>query len=105
PQMILNRSVANEVRAPFRRVVDFSRLGAAVAALVPALAMTFVAAFASPAQAEKLPLERLFSAPDLSGASMRGVKISPDGKLVAYLRARADDKDRFDLWAYDVSQS
>jgi dipeptidyl-peptidase-4 len=33
---------------------------------------------------------------------LRGVEISPDGKLVAYLRAREDDKDRFDLWAYDV---
>src|ERR1043165_5312500 len=50
----------------------------------------------------KLPLERLFSAPDLSGPTLRGVKISPDGKLIAYLRARDDDKDRFDLWAYDV---
>ncbi|MBC8025205.1 MAG: S9 family peptidase [Steroidobacteraceae bacterium] len=49
-----------------------------------------------------LPLERLFAAPDLSGPTLRGVKISPDGKLVAYLRARDDDKDRFDLWAYDV---
>ncbi len=54
------------------------------------------------AQAEKLPLERLFAAPDLNGPVLRGVKISPDGKLVAYLRAREDDKDRFDLWAYDV---
>jgi dipeptidyl-peptidase-4 len=54
------------------------------------------------AYSSDLPLERLFSAPDLSGASLRGVEISPDGKLIAYLRARADDKDRFDLWAYDV---
>ena len=30
------------------------------------------------------------------------MKISPDGRLIAYLRARDDDKDRFDLWAYDV---
>jgi dipeptidyl-peptidase-4 len=56
-----------------------------------------------PAQSGKLPLERLFTAPDLSGPSLRGVKISPDGRLVAYLQARGDDKDRFDLWAYDVS--
>ena len=35
-------------------------------------------------------------------AALRGVKISPDGKLVAYLKARDDDKDRFDLWAFDV---
>jgi len=57
----------------------------------------------APAHSGKLPLERLFAAPDLSGPSLRGVKISPDGRLVAYLQARGDDKDRFDLWAYDVS--
>ena len=37
--------------------------------------------------------------------TLRGVKISPDGRLVAYLRARDDDKDRFDLWAFDVRDS
>ena len=58
---------------------------------------------ALPATAGKLTLERLFAAPDLSGPTLRGVKISPDGKLIAYLRARDDDKDRFDLWAYDVA--
>jgi len=56
----------------------------------------------TPAQSGKLPLERLFSAPDLSGPTLRGIKVSPDGRLVAYLRARDDDKDRYDLWAYDV---
>ena len=100
--MKLNSSVANDVRVPVRRAVDFSRFGAGLLALVPVLALALAAA---PARAEKLPLERLFSAPDLSGPSMRGVELSPDGKLVAYLRARADDKDRFDLWAYDVGQS
>ena len=60
---------------------------------------------AAPSYAELLPLERLFSAPDLNGPGLRGVKISPDGKLVAYLKARADDKDRFDLWAYDITRA
>ncbi|HEU4591396.1 MAG TPA: DPP IV N-terminal domain-containing protein, partial [Steroidobacteraceae bacterium] len=66
--------------------------------------MVAVAAMMSgvPAWAGKLPLERLFAAPDLSGPSLRNVKISPDGRLIAYLRARDDDKDRYDLWAYDV---
>ena len=58
---------------------------------------------ASGAHAEKLTLERIFSAPDVSGPSLRNVKISPSGNLIAYLRARDDDKDRFDLWAYDVT--
>ena len=39
-----------------------------------------------PPGAGKLPLERLFAAPDLSGPALRGVKISPDGRLVAYLQ-------------------
>ena len=100
--MKLTSSVANDVRVPFRRAVDFSRFGAVLLTLFPTLALVFAS---PPARAEKLSLERLFSAPDLSGPSMRGVEISPDGKLVAYLRARADDKDRFDLWAYDVRLS
>ena len=70
-----------------------------------ALALALAATLAAPARAEKLTLERLFAAPDLSGPSLRGVKISPDGRLVAYLKAREDDKDRFDLWAFDVRQS
>ena len=99
--MILNGSVANGARAASRRVVCSSRLGG----LGFALAAVLVAAAPAPARAEKLTLERLFAAPDLSGPSLRGVEISPDGKLIAYLRAREDDKDRFDLWAFDVRAS
>jgi dipeptidyl-peptidase 4 len=95
--MILNGSVTNGVRAPVRRDVLSFRLGAA---FVGAILMSLLAL---PVSAGKLPLERLFAAPDLSGPTLRGVKISPDGKLIAYLRARDDDKDRFDLWAYDVA--
>ncbi|HEY6123075.1 MAG TPA: DPP IV N-terminal domain-containing protein [Steroidobacteraceae bacterium] len=89
------------MRATFRRDVIIPRFGAALAALSLVLGI----AFAAPAHAEKLALERLFAAPDLAGSNLRGVEISPDGGLVAYLRARDDDKDRFDLWAFDVRQS
>src|SRR5688572_6481397 len=99
--MKLNRSVSNGVRAPVRRALIFSRFGATLVALSLALAITL----AAPARGEKLTLERLFAAPDLSGPTLRGVEISPDGRLVAYLKAREDDKDRFDLWAFDVRQS
>jgi dipeptidyl-peptidase-4 len=67
-----------------------------------ALALACTLLLTAPAWPGKLPLERLFSAPDLSGPTLRGVKISPDGQLVAYLQGRGDDKDRYDLWAYDV---
>src|SRR6187549_3931726 len=98
--MILNGSVAKALRSTFRSAVYFPRLGAAF--VLSALGLL---ATPAPAQAEKLSLERLFAAPDLTGPNLRGVKISPDGRLVAYLRARDDDKDRFDLWAFDVRDS
>src|SRR4051794_2901989 len=56
------------------------------------------------AQAEKLSIERMFAAPDLSGATLRSPQISPDGRLVAYLRGAERNKDRLDLWAYDLSK-
>jgi len=52
--------------------------------------------------AEKLSIQRLFAAPDLSGPTLRAAKISPDGRLVAYLRGSEQNKDRLDLWAYDM---
>jgi dipeptidyl-peptidase 4 len=90
-------SVTKGMRAAVRRGAVSFRVGAALALAL----LTLV--FGSPAHSGKLPLERLFAAPDLSGPTLRGVKISPDGGLVAYLRARDDDKDRYDLWAYDVT--
>src|SRR5882757_2865472 len=58
----------------------------------------------SVSKAEKLTIDRLFSAPDLSGASLRAPQISPDGRLVAYLKGTERNKDRMDLWAYDIAQ-
>ena len=52
---------------------------------------------------ERLTLERLFSGPDLAGASLRGARFSPDGKLVTYLQGSAESKDRLDLWAHDIA--
>lgn len=78
--------------------------------LLPALlwGLTTVAAgaqSATTAPAERLTLERLFAAPDLSGASLRSPRLSPDGRLVVYLRGADDDINRFDLWACDISQA
>jgi dipeptidyl-peptidase 4 len=52
---------------------------------------------------DKLTLERVFASPDLNGASPRGAKLSPDGKYLTLLRNRADEKERFDLWAMDTA--
>ncbi len=51
---------------------------------------------------ESLTIERIFAAPDLSGASLRGARFSPDGKLITYLQGKATNKDRLDIWAYDT---
>lgn len=54
------------------------------------------------AGAEMLTIDRIFAAPDLSGASLRSPQISPDGHYVAYLRGSDRNKDRLDLWGYDI---
>ena len=43
--------------------------------------------------------ERVFANPSLAGPVARGVTLSPDGQLVAFLRSREDDVDVLDLWA------
>lgn len=75
--------------------------------LAPLMA-SFISSLTPVAQAEtshteKLTIERMFAAPDLSGASLRSPQISPDGRLVAYLRGAERNKDRLDLWAYDIA--
>ena len=46
--------------------------------------------------------ERLYASPSLSGPAPRGVKFSPDGKRVTFLKGRLDEQDRLDLWQFDV---
>jgi dipeptidyl-peptidase-4 len=60
--------------------------------------------FTTVSKAEKLTIERMFSAPDLSGPSLRAPQISPDGRLVTYLKGAEHNKDRLDLWAYDIAK-
>ena len=55
------------------------------------------------ARAGELTLERVFASPDLNGSQPQSLKLSPDGKYVTLLRNRADERERFDLWAMDTS--
>jgi dipeptidyl-peptidase-4 len=57
---------------------------------------------AAPAPAGKLTLARVFGSPDLSGSQPRALKLSPDGSLLTFLRPRADERERSDLWARDT---
>ncbi|MEM1148835.1 MAG: S9 family peptidase [Pseudomonadota bacterium] len=50
-----------------------------------------------------LTIERLYTAPNLSGPTPNAVKYSPDGRRVTFLKARADEASRFDLWQFDVA--
>jgi dipeptidyl-peptidase-4 len=52
--------------------------------------------------ADELTIDRLFAAPDLNGAALRGLRFSPDNGRVTWLQGAADDKDRLDLWEYDL---
>ncbi len=56
---------------------------------------------AIPQAAMPLTIERVFASPSLNGAVPRGVKLSPDGRWLTVLRARADDRERYDLWGFD----
>ena len=52
--------------------------------------------------APALSFERVFASPGLDGPAPRQVKLSPDGRYLTLLRNRADDRDRYDLWGYDI---
>ena len=71
--------------------------------LIVAAVPLLLAATAVPALARDLPIERVFSSPSLSGPTPRKARLSPDGRWVTLLKNRADDKDRFDLWAIDTA--
>ena len=67
------------------------------------LAPTLLACAAVTApQAAELTIDRLFDAPALSGPSITGLKISPDGSRVTFLQGKPNDKDRLDLWEYNI---
>ncbi len=67
--------------------------------LLPAL---IGCAVASGPHAAELTIDRLFDAPALAGPTIMGLKVSPDGARVTYLKGKAGDKDRLDLWEYDL---
>ncbi len=56
------------------------------------------------AAAELLTLERIFASPDLSGSSLRALKMSPDGQRVTFLQGKTENKDQYDLWEYHIAE-
>ena len=77
----------------------------AFAALTASLSL-MPAAFAdtpAPVRAETLTLEALAGDAPLSGPSLVKPKVAPDGSRVTFLRGKERDKNRLDLWAYDIA--
>ncbi len=85
---------ANETPASVRAM----RNKLLVSTLFLAALSPFTAASAQTDPAVLTP-ERVFANPSLAGPVARGVTLSPDGELVAFLRSREDDVDVLDLWA------
>ncbi|MDZ4760753.1 MAG: DPP IV N-terminal domain-containing protein, partial [Alphaproteobacteria bacterium] len=69
--------------------------------IIMALAVGLAAA--DGAHAERLTAARVFADPGLSGPTARGVKLSPDGQSVSWIRPRPEDARITDLWIADVS--
>ena len=69
--------------------------------LAPALV---ACAAATAPHAAELTIDRLFDAPALAGPTIVGLKISPDGSRITYLQGKSEDKDRLDLWEYNLRE-
>ena len=73
-----------------------------IAAVAVMLAAPALAEDAMPEQTPTLSFERVFASPGLDGPAPRQVKLSPDGRYLTLLRNRAEDRERYDLWGYDI---
>ncbi len=66
-------------------------------------AMSAHAQTPTPDAPSRLTLEAIAGDAPLSGPSLEKPAISPDGRRVTFLRGKANDRNRLDLWAYDVA--
>ncbi len=68
-----------------------------------ALAATTLLAFSTQLQADELTIERLVGSPSLSGPSVQGLELSPNGKRVTFLRGKEENQAQLDLWEFDTA--
>ncbi len=68
-----------------------------------ALLALMTVATALTAHAEKLTLEAITGSAPLSGPTLTKPQIAPDGTRVTFLRGKDSDRNRLDLWEYDVA--
>jgi len=69
--------------------------------LLRSLLMMAAIGATAPAMAEKLSIDRIYDSPALSGPTVMGLKVAPDGSRVTFLRGSTQDQYRLDLWEYD----
>ncbi len=64
----------------------------------------FAAALAvtNPLLAEELTIDRLVASPSINGPAVQGLKLSPDGRRITFLRGKDSNKAQLDLWEFDV---
>jgi dipeptidyl-peptidase 4 len=67
----------------------------------PALIACAAATSATSVNSAELTIDRLFDPPALTGPTIVGLKISPDGSRITFLKGRTDNKDHLDLWEYN----
>ena len=76
----------------------------ALSPLLIAVAMTLPSAPTAAAPApEKLTLEAITGSAPLAGPTLMKPQVSPDGARVTFLRGKEADRNRLDLWEYDVA--
>lgn len=63
--------------------------------------MTFATAL--PAHAEKLTPDAITGSAPLSGPTLTKPQVAPDGTRVTFLRGKDRDRNRLDLWEYDIA--
>jgi len=59
-------------------------------------------AFSAPVLAADFTIERMTASPSINGPSVQGLKMSPDGKRITYLRGKEENASQLDLWQFDV---
>ena len=53
--------------------------------------------------ADELTIDRIYDAPAVAGKSPIGLKVSPDGSRVTFLRGKDTDQFQLDLWEYRIA--
>ncbi|KAF1693639.1 S9 family peptidase [Pseudoxanthomonas jiangsuensis] len=80
------------------------RLAPALSPLLLAFAVTLPAVpEALAASGQKLTLEAITGTAPLSGPTLMKPHVSPDGARVTFLRGKDADRNRLDLWEYDIA--